>query len=206
MMSNQLGADVSKWQGAIDWAQMGVMLDFAVIKATAGTDYVDPFLAANWSGAHSDGPGLIGVYHWYTPFLDPIVQADWFRQQTPGLPAFWAIDLEDKRSKPAPKEYAARIVQFCERLQEKSGKPAFIYTSPSYWASYIYPGWTYGRIFPLWIANYRSGAPDTPLPWGQDGWDIWQFTDRGRGADYGVSSKQIDLNAARLEWLDSMPR
>jgi lysozyme len=50
------GVDVSHHQGPIDWrALAGSGVRFAYIKATEGSDYVDPAFAANWTEAARAG-------------------------------------------------------------------------------------------------------------------------------------------------------
>lgn len=50
------GIDVSKWQGAIDWASVrGAGTQFVFIKATEGGDHVDERFMENWNGAAAAG-------------------------------------------------------------------------------------------------------------------------------------------------------
>jgi len=52
----------------------------------------------------------------------------------------------------------------------------------------------YFKQYPLWIANYGVDSPLVPAPWDKNEWTLWQITDNGDGALYGVESKNIDLN------------
>lgn len=61
------GLDVSQEQGYIDWqaTTMDRLIEFVYVKATEGTNYVDPRYLANVSAAHDYG-FLIGSYHTLT--------------------------------------------------------------------------------------------------------------------------------------------
>ena len=72
------GVDVSAYQGEIDWdilASQGI--DFAYIKATEGSGYVDPQFAANWEHAASTGL-RIGAYHFFSFETPGATQAENF--------------------------------------------------------------------------------------------------------------------------------
>ena len=61
------GADVSQWQGTIDWTRVGHSgIRFVFVKATEGTTFTDPAFARNRDGARSAGLA-VGFYH----FADP---------------------------------------------------------------------------------------------------------------------------------------
>ena len=87
------GIDVSKWQGAIDWAQVKAAgKTFAIIKATEGAltpgladadaiaQYgLDPQFRTNWANARTAGVTR-GAYHFARPDLGntPENEAAWF--------------------------------------------------------------------------------------------------------------------------------
>ena len=83
------GVDVSHWQGDIDFQRLKDQgYEFAMIKATQGTWFVDPRLRWNVQGFESVGMGH-GLYH----FLDPVQdgyqngneQLEFFHENTVGL-------------------------------------------------------------------------------------------------------------------------
>lgn len=83
------GVDVSHWQGDIDFQRLkDEGYEFAMIKATQGTWFVDPRLKWNVKGFESVGMAH-GLYH----FLDPVQdgyqngneQLDYFLEETKGL-------------------------------------------------------------------------------------------------------------------------
>src|SRR5262245_19795596 len=72
------GLDVSGYQPNTDWptvAQAG--REFAFIKATEGTGYVNPYFDDDWSGTKANGI-LRGAYHFFHPETDPTAQANHF--------------------------------------------------------------------------------------------------------------------------------
>ncbi|MBL0015595.1 MAG: hypothetical protein IPP17_03940 [Bacteroidetes bacterium] len=94
------GIDVSRYQGKIEWAkvkQAGIR--FAFIKATEGTDYVDPYFAVNWDEAKDKGIAR-GAYHFFRPAQDGKAQAEHFLKQvkwTKGdLPPVLDLEVTDE--------------------------------------------------------------------------------------------------------------
>ena len=75
------GVDVSSWQHPggelIDWvAAKAAGVDFAIVKATQGTDYVSPYLRDDLAGARSAGI-LVGAYHFVVVGPTGEAQAAW---------------------------------------------------------------------------------------------------------------------------------
>ena len=60
------GIDVSHYQGDIDWASIEKQgIDFAYIKATEGSSYVDEYYETNRNKAEEAGM-RIGFYHFFS--------------------------------------------------------------------------------------------------------------------------------------------
>lgn len=81
MGNSIIGVDVSSWQHEdghpIDWdAVYEAGYRFAVVKATQGTTYVNPWVARDLSDASASGL-LLGAYHYYEAGEDPSQQAKW---------------------------------------------------------------------------------------------------------------------------------
>jgi len=92
------GVDVSQHQGPIDWrALAGSGVRFVYIKATQGSNHVDPRFRANWDGAARAGL-YRGAYHYFTLCKPGAVQAALFIRTVPrvsgALPP--VVDLEHK--------------------------------------------------------------------------------------------------------------
>src|SRR5262245_764947 len=91
------GIDVSHHDGTIDWSAVkSGGIDFAIMKATESTNFVDPMFATNWAGA-GQSKIVRGAYHFFRPAADAVAQADFFVQNAgiPGAGDFpLTIDLE----------------------------------------------------------------------------------------------------------------
>lgn len=82
----------------------------------------------------------------------------------------------------------------------KMNKKMMIYTGYWYWRERGSTNVTW-KEYPLWLAQYRLGEPDTPTPWPT--YKLWQFTPSGPGISFGVESNAIDLNYLNgdLPWI-----
>jgi lysozyme len=194
---NKLGCDVSQWQD-MDWKKARLAgIQFAFIKCTEGTTWVDPHFAAHWKGAKEAGIER-GAYHFFRNSLNAVQQADHFVKTLNGDygELHLVVDVEDKGTvaltaarimaavgaATATVETAVRI--FIKRVVELTGKPVMVYTSPSYIQAYFKdPAWSQ---VPLWLANYISTAPSVPAPWHPDRIHYWQFRVDLNGEYYGV--------------------
>ena len=60
------GVDVSHYQGEIDWGTLADQkIQFAYLKATEGSSYLDPYFLENWKGAKEAGLKY-GAYHFFS--------------------------------------------------------------------------------------------------------------------------------------------
>ena len=77
--SGPQGIDVSHFQGAVNWSlAAGSGVQFAYMKATEGTTFVDPQFSSNYSGSAAAGL-LRGAYHFAHPDSSSgITQAQFF--------------------------------------------------------------------------------------------------------------------------------
>ena len=189
---NVRGVDVSAYQGEIDWdilASQGI--DFAYIKATEGSGYVDPQFAANWEHAASTGL-RIGAYHFFsfeTPgatqaanfcdtvtavdgMLPPVIDVEYYGNF--GGPE--TIDIEAVR---------AQLSDMVDILTDEYGKKPVLYVSEATYETIVS-----GRFdgCPIW---YRSVY--APVP-GDVDWTFWQFSNRHRLRGYNGEERYIDMN------------
>jgi GH25 family lysozyme M1 (1,4-beta-N-acetylmuramidase) len=185
-----LGVDVSHWQGTISWPAVAAGgAKFAYVKATEGTNYVDPTFATNFPGAK--GVGLYaGAYTFARPDMsDGASQADYLLAHAPyvndgrTLPPM--LDLEwppSGSSSPYPcygmtaPQLVAWTHAFVDRIRARTGRPTTIYTNTNWWKLCMANDGTFGAN-PLFIASYTPNPP--PLPAGWTGWTIWQYASSG---------------------------
>lgn len=200
--SNYLsGIDVSHWQGAIDWTKVAAAgKTFAFMKATEGTTFLDSQYATNHAGARAAGIRT-GAYHFAQPSsstADAVAEADWFvanMNLTPG-DLFPALDLE-VRNGLTNAQLISWTQAFMTELYAKTGVKGAIYTSPSFWSSYMNDTtWFAANGYTvLWIAHWFVSAPRVPASnWGGKGWTFWQYDDCGNVAGIGNGTSCVDLD------------
>jgi lysozyme len=209
------GIDVSHYQEQIDWPKVRASgVKFAIIKASEGTDYVDPMFEQNFKGALAAGI-IPGSYHFFLPSLDPLKQAAHYssvlEEVTMGrkcLPP--CIDLETAGATKA--QMSALVGGFMQEMQRLGGRSGLLYTSPGFWSTYLpVPVVNQYRLspspvdwaaaYPLWIAHYTTGWPSQIYPW--VGWAFWQYSSAGKIS--GIPTRvDLDYFNGSLEDLEAL--
>lgn len=166
---------------------------FAIIKATEGTGYVNPFFEQNRDEAHLAGM-IVGSYHYARPNQDPIKQAlhyaDTIKCQKRFLEMPPVLDLEETGGL-HPILLQGWTAVFMTTLNLRCATNTMVYTYPYFWRTAMRntPLFSFA---PLWIADYNGGTePTQPLPGGWRNWNIWQYSSWGRVP--GVNTA-VDLN------------
>lgn len=179
------GIDVSHWQGTPDWgAAVGDGVRFAIAKSTEGQTFVDDQYARN--RAQADSLGLpFTAYHFARPdntANDAVLEANNFVANSAlvGRHLLPVLDLE-KSGGLGPRKLRAWAKAWLERVQQRLGVKAIIYTSPSFWMDKMGNSrWFADNGYRLWIAHYGVDEPTVPAQnWGGRGWTVWQHTNRG---------------------------
>ncbi len=187
------GVDVSHYQGEIDWKALESQgIDFAFIKATEGSSYLDETFAENWAAVEDTGL-YAGAYHFFSFDSDGRTQADWYIQTVGNLNGRLApvVDVEyygDKEINPPEKTSVIRELQeFLDILEEQYHIKPIIYTTYKMYRRYIEGEF---EEYPLWIRNVYY-SPNLDM---EGKWQFWQYTDRAVLAGYAGTEKYIDLN------------
>lgn len=184
------GKDVSDWQRLADAGQLGG--DFTIVKATEGTDYVNPSCDRHYQQAKADGE-LLGVYHYALPSAGntPEAEAEFFVRNTEGYQgeAIFFLDWED-RAFLGDVPWAHR---FLTHVQNLAGVKPVPYMSESVVNSY---DWSLvaNDDYGLWVAKYRDMVADYGFDMSTAGnaptvkwWPfymMWQWTSSGRLPGY----------------------
>lgn len=174
------GIDVSQWQGDIDFeAVRRANVELVYIKASEGTDWVDPFFFRNYAGA--DRAGLpVGFYHYLTAQNEKEAKAEahHFVSTVEGLvnDARLVMDIEDIRGL-TDEEVNQIAGAFLQDVQEYTGKLPAIYAGADNAAQILGEEFA---MYPLWIAEYDVPRPTMENVW--ETWAGWQYTDMGRVA------------------------
>lgn len=190
------GVDVSSYQGSIDWEMIASKnLQFAFIKATEGSGFVDSFFEQNFHGARNAGL-VVGAYHFFSFDSPGKTQADNFIRTVPKVDGTLppVIDLEfygaysTKEQAPPSQEVVLEQLQILlTRLSEHYGQQPIIYTTEKMYDQYL-NGVDLACDF--WISDVIS---EPSLPDGKP-WRFWQYTTRGRLPGFHGAESFIDLD------------
>ena len=189
-------ADVSRWQGRIDWDTLyrsgridGVML--RVLGSKNGTPYSDPQFERNYAACARLGLPVGGYY--YTCAVTQRQMEEELaalktalRGKTFRLPL--AIDVEDPRLRSlAPAALSALVAQAAARI-ETWNLYAMVYT----YTNFADTALAAPPLAPydLWLADYRSKRPARRH-------GMWQYTSRGKLP--GISGP-VDLSHAYKDY------
>jgi len=187
-------ADVSHYQGKVNWKKAAEELSFCILRASVG-EKRDNRYEENAKGCKENGIPY-GVYH-YIKALDfdtAIAEAEvFFESAAQGAPLFYAVDCEYSSITAAEKKdkgFAKSIVNaFVFRLKELAGSNARVGV---YIGHHLYKTWAldYASFAFVWIPRYgkNSGQPETEPDYACH---LWQYTSKGKVA--GISGN-VDLN------------
>jgi GH25 family lysozyme M1 (1,4-beta-N-acetylmuramidase) len=198
--------DVSFWQddnstpNGIDFAQMKAAGAVGVIIRAGQNSWLDPDFKTNWAAAKAAGLPR-GSYWFYDSRNEPAKQANMWHAAIGGdLPELWLwADLEESYNGTYKGE--ANYKKFV--LATEAYFPSVtlgVYTAAWWWNPKAALGLIRDDVFwkqyPLWVAQYGTHQADVvlPRPWVGGSPVFWQYTASGYGAEYGVESREIDLN------------
>ena len=181
-------ADLSKYQGDIDWGQANSSLDFAILRSSVGVKKDERY--AEYVSGCTRYKVPYHAYH-YIKAADEIEarnEAKVMAEATAGSsPLFYVIDAEYDGIK------ADKARTICEAFEDGlrhyigSGIRVAVYIG-----HHLYKSWAldYGRYAYVWIPRYGSndGKPQTPPDYPCD---LWQYTSKGKLQ--GISGI-VDLN------------
>ena len=147
-------ADLSEYNGVIQWTIAAQYLELAIIKAvgtvgtasglpqgstTGGLNNTDPCFRTNWQALAANRQIMRGAYLYLYMNDDPIIAAQQFLNVVKPEPCdLVALDLEDQVTDKARSGKSNGdlwpIVKTCLDVLEKGiGRKPFIYTSPGWW-------------------------------------------------------------------------
>jgi len=186
------GIDISKYDQFFRPELATSQLDFVVQRVSYGTTRDEKF--ADLVDAVMTIP-IRGGYHYLSSWMDWKLQADKYLSFISGYEYHWHNCDFEAYANQLSTGFAYQAWKWIHYVQDKTGKPALLYTSPSHYNDYIYPSQNiYGinwNDVDLWQAQWffvpnPNGTP--PLPNGRTKpWKKWQYTDKGDGTKYGVA-------------------
>lgn len=187
------GADVSKFQGPIDWEKVRANgISFVFIKATEGGDRLDDYFRHNWSSAKAARIPR-GAYHFFYFCRPAFEQARWFirnvpRDQTalpPVLDMEWNPHSPTCTFRPKPKAVRKEMSVFLSQVERHFGKKPIIYTTIDFFRDNELHKL---KGYPYWV---RSVAGDPHEKYDRHPWLFWQYT--GTGIVPGIDG-DADIN------------
>jgi GH25 family lysozyme M1 (1,4-beta-N-acetylmuramidase) len=191
------GLDVSHWQEPIDWVKVGgTERRFVFMKATEGTEYVDPTFTTNRAGAHANGLA-VGAYHFAKPDGrrgDAVQEAKHFANVVDPRPGELLPVLDIETSGGLGRHKLTRwAVRWTSEVRQRTGVTPLVYTSPYGWRDRFGDTKRLARAgSPLWVAHWGVSSPLVPADdWDGHGWVVWQHTSTGHVA--GIKG-DVDLD------------
>ena len=209
------GPDVSNNNGTIDWPRIrltGHELAFAIAKASQGTDFTDPYFAANWRGIRARGL-IRGAYHYASPHVSGPATAAAVRAAATAEAEYFLAVLESvggigEGDLPPALDLEASVGLTGAQIYEWTatwvhlvgnhiGRMPLIYTG-WFWKSYL-SSYTSAWGCPLWLAQY--GPPEIPPAWKK--WTLWQCTEAAYfdGIDMPLDMSYFNGSRQELEQL-----
>ncbi len=186
------GIDVSSFQGKVDWDVLSKKIDFAYIKATEGSNAIDPEFKRNYEKAEMTDL-KIGYYMVFSFSSPGEIQAENFinnvGEHRGVLPP--AIDIEfyggyDTRP-PAREDVVNELYSIITRFKEYYGVSPVIYATKKSYDMYISGGF---YDCDIWIRDVVR----EPILSDDRKWKFWQYSDKGLLDGYQGEEKYIDLN------------
>jgi lysozyme len=208
-----MGIDVSRFQGAIDWASVaGSGIRFAFVQASRGSGLdctvkpdqcgADPYFAANRLAAKAVGI-RVGAYHRAfasggtdaAARADALAEADLFIAQVASLQQgelIPVLDAESPFTGMTSTTLRTWIRVWVKRVRKRLGRKPMIYTNASSWSATGNTTEFAKARYPLWVAEWGVSKPTVPANnWARRSYWVWQYTSSGRVP--GISGR-VDMD------------
>lgn len=197
--------DVSRYQGAIDWAQVAAAGYKGAMLKTVSTNhklskradglYIDPTFEDNYKNAKAAGLD-VGVYYYTYATSEAMADAELalVRQAVYGkeltLPV--AVDVEDNKLVSLDKQDLTDLTAYALHEVEQMGFYAQLYTYTSFAKARLFVGGAALHPYDVWLADYTGKTPKVDFKY-----NAHQHT--SKGAVPGISGN-VDLNVTTLNY------
>lgn len=197
--------DVSRYQGAIDWAQVAAAGYKGAMLKTVSTNhklskqadglYIDPTFEDNYRNAKAAGLD-VGVYYYTYATNKDMVNAELslLRQAVYGkeltLPV--AVDVEDNKLGKLDKQSLTDLTAYALHEVEQLGFYAQLYTYTSFAKAHLFVGGAALHPYDVWLADYTGKTPNVTF-----NYNAHQHTSKGRVP--GISGN-VDLNVTTINY------
>lgn len=181
------GVDVSAYQGDIDWQILSNQeIDFAYIKATEGSSFVDGKFSYNWSEA-SKTKLRVGAYHFFSleslgetqveNFIEAVSEIENMLPPVVDVEPYGNFNSIEQRN-------IDELKVWLNLVEEHYGVRPIIYTTEKYY-SFLRDNLD---GYEFWLRSVYS------VPRKDKDWCIWQYSNRKRLKGYNGKEKYIDMN------------
>lgn len=197
--------DVSRYQGAIDWAQVAAAGYKGAMLKTVSTNhklskradglYIDPTFETNYRNAKAAGLD-VGVYYYTYATSEAMADAelsllaDALRGKTLEMPV--AVDVEDNKFRALGKQALTDLAAYALKKVEDMGFYAQLYTYTSFAKTRLYMGGAALSPYDVWLADYTGKTPAVTFAY-----NTHQHT--SKGSVPGISGN-VDLNVTTLNY------
>lgn len=197
--SGQMGIDVSKWNGNIDWnAVKNSGVSYVIIRcgyrgSTTGALIEDPMFRSNIQGASSAGL-KVGVY-FFTQAVNEVEAVEeasmvlgLIKGYNISYPVFLDVEPSNGRADGINASTRTAVCRaFCQTIQN-SGYKAGIYANKTWLNSYVDAPSLSG--YKIWLAQYAA-APT----YNKTRYDMWQYSSKGSVS--GIKGN-VDMNISYM--------
>lgn len=187
------GVDVSNYQGEIDWNVLSSQnIDFAFIKATEGSSFIDESFNTNLQNALKTNL-KVGVYHFFSFDSSGENQADNFINAVPKnermLPPVIDVEFYGNKNKNPPDKSTVytQLNTMIQRIKAYYNKKPIIYATEKSYKMYIAGNF---NDCDIWIRNVYFSPSLTD----ERNWTFWQYTDKMKLKGYNGVEENIDMN------------
>lgn len=194
-----VGVDISSWQGNIDFGKLASKVYFIFIRAGRGNADYDVNYKVYLKGAHDKGRGV--AIYWY---MKPNTGINWKQHLASFVPVYKdsgsqlppIFDAEETAL--SKTETTGWLQKAVAGFEDQAGISPMMYSSAGFWNGNVYRN-DWAKALELYVAHWTTAdEPIIPNDWGAINnpktWDFWQHSNKGNGANYGVSSINIDLD------------
>lgn len=178
-----LGIDVSHFQGVVDWEKVKKSgIQFCYAKATQGKYFKDPKFKENQLNTKKAGLKH-GAYHFYVANDDPKLQATSFLSSIQDInegDMLPMLDLEQGgiTGKIDISQFQKDVIIWLNIVEKQLGVKPIIYTNNPFGKTYLDN--SIFANYKLWLAEYGVKKPRIPNTWKDNGWAIWQRSEKGK--------------------------
>lgn len=182
LSSSPVIADISKWQGNIDWSKASKALDLVIIRTQYGAGTED-YMHSSYEASATKYGVPFGVYSYVlssTP-ANARAEARKFYNRASKNTKFYVLDVEEFTNKSTPYTMRTIIEAYVDELRSLTDKKVGLYVANHLYSSLNLKISDFDFV---WIPRYSSQPPSYK-------YHLWQYTDRGRVPGIGGN---VDLN------------